>query len=86
MDLHEQAVRLHHRLVFIHPFENGNGRHARLVADLFLHQHNRSFPRWPIDVAETGESRKKYIHSLKEADDGNYEPLLSFMKLYIQTR
>jgi len=32
----EYAARFHHRLVFIHPFSNGNGRHARLMADLIL--------------------------------------------------
>jgi Fic-DOC domain mobile mystery protein B len=37
----EAAVRLHHRMVWIHPFENGNGRHARLLADLYLFRAGR---------------------------------------------
>jgi Fic-DOC domain mobile mystery protein B len=44
----EAAVRLHHRLVKIHPFANGNGRHARIMADTVL---SRVYGAEPIDWA-----------------------------------
>lgn len=75
----EQAAIIHHRLVFIHPFENGNGRHARLVADIYLQRHGGRHPRWPIDLGNNGAARRQYIQALKEADRGNYSPLVDFM-------
>jgi Fic-DOC domain mobile mystery protein B len=44
----EIAVRFHHRVTFIHPFPNGNGRHARLIADILLTKLGRSAFTWPI--------------------------------------
>ncbi|MDB2613612.1 mobile mystery protein B [Chlamydiales bacterium] len=76
----EMSARVHHRLVFIHPFENGNGRFSRLVADRFLFSCRRPFPSWPNQINREGGERKEYINSLKEADMGNYEPLILFMK------
>ena len=61
------------------PSQNGNGRFSRLVADCFLKSMKCSFPHWPIDLDKTGQLRKRYISSLKEADLGNYEPLITFM-------
>jgi fido (protein-threonine AMPylation protein) len=46
----EMSARIHHRLVFIHPFENGNGRFSRLIADRFLLAWKRPYPHWPEDV------------------------------------
>ncbi|MCK5614544.1 mobile mystery protein B [Candidatus Pacearchaeota archaeon] len=48
LTLLEQAARIHHRLVFIHPFPNGNGRFSRLVADRFLKACRLSSPQWPL--------------------------------------
>ena len=78
----EMAVRLHHRLVWIHPFPNGNGRHARLVADIFLENvlHGTPFTWGRLDLSNAGESRSRYIIALQEADNGNYLPLLEFAK------
>ena len=75
----EQAVRLHHRLVWIHLFENGNGRHARLASDLFLAFHNHPLPKWPTDIAATGSKRVRYIEALKAADRGDIDPLLQYV-------
>ncbi len=77
----EIAVRFHHRLVKIHLFPNGNGRHARLMADILL---EKTFKRSPFtwgraNLAKTGTDRKHYIDSLIAADTGNYEPLLLFV-------
>src|ERR1700730_6460504 len=38
-DPQELAIRTHHRIVKVHPFPNGNGRHSRLIADLLLIRH-----------------------------------------------
>jgi Fic-DOC domain mobile mystery protein B len=78
----EMAVRFHHRLVWIHPFPNGNGRHARLMADIFLENvlHGAPFTWGKRDLSSPSESRSRYIDALQEADNGNYIPLLEFAK------
>ena len=79
--LEEISVRFNHRLVYIHPFPNGNGRHARLVADAFLWQSGLSRFSWgKSDLQDPSTMRSNYIKSLKEADNGNYEPLLTFVR------
>lgn len=78
-DWPELAVRFHHRLVSVHPFPNGNGRHARLAADLLLAYNRLPSLHWGAnDLAEEGETRASYIAALKEADNGNYLPLIKF--------
>jgi len=75
----EQSVRIHHRLVRIHPFKNGNGRHARLIADIFLRSHSEKLPTWPdFKLIKEKNMREKYINALKEADKGNYGMLEGF--------
>jgi Fic-DOC domain mobile mystery protein B len=78
----EFAVRFHHRLVYIHPFSNGNGRHARLMADLILEKLLNAAPfTWGSAVlTKQGESRSTYIKALKSADDHDYELLLKFVR------
>lgn len=83
MDVVEQAVRLHHRAVWIHPFTNGNGRWSRMIADMWLKQRGRTFPIWPAEMGqESSPVRDEYIHAVKEADKGNFEPLLSMHRRY----
>jgi Fic-DOC domain mobile mystery protein B len=78
----EAAIRLHHRLVFIHPFPNGNGRHARIMADTLL---RRIFNADPIDWAgghdlqRMNDRRVAYIAALKAADRGDFAPLITFV-------
>lgn len=81
MPFNEIAARLHHRLVWIHPFPNGNGRHARIYTDVFLVNHQRSKFTWGQGnlVAPT-QTRKAYIHALREADWHNFEPLFDFVR------
>ncbi len=76
------AVRFHHRLVSIHPFPNGNGRHARLMADIFIKNilHGSPFTWGKKDLSNPSEYRRRYINALQEADNGNYIPLLEFAK------
>ena len=78
----EMAVRFHHRLVSIHPFPNGNGRHARLMADIFLENvlGGSSFTWGKQDLSRPSEFRSRYIKALQEADAGNLIPLLEFAK------
>jgi Fic-DOC domain mobile mystery protein B len=77
----EAAVRFHHRLVKVHPFPNGKGRHARIMADAIL---DRVYGSKPIDWAgghnlqKMNVRRADYIAALKAADGGNYSPLFIF--------
>lgn len=76
----ERAVRVHHRLVSIHPFRNGNGRHSRFLADLYLHQMGGERLTWGAgqDLVIDSDTRKLYIATLRDADRGDIEPLLRF--------
>lgn len=79
----EQSAYIHFRLAQIHPFPNGNGRHARLVADLYLHSLYGERPHWPENILVADSSpRKEYIESLKSADQGDYSPLISLLVKY----
>lgn len=75
----EMAARIHHQLVSIHPFENGNGRFSRLVADSFLLAWKCSHPRWP-ELNSESVTRRDYINTLKSADKGDYMPLIELLK------
>lgn len=78
----EAAARFHHRLVQIHCFANGNGRHARIAADEYL---RRCFDHAPIDWAaghdlmKSNDRRDAYIAALRAADAGDFGPLLEFV-------
>jgi Fic-DOC domain mobile mystery protein B len=77
----ELATRLHHRLVHIHPFPNGNGRHARMMADLLVERLGRKPFTWGRgSLAEVSELRASYMAALRAADDHNIEPLLRFAR------
>jgi Fic-DOC domain mobile mystery protein B len=77
----ELAVRLHHRLVWVHPFTNGNGRHARLMADLIVQQAGRPPFSWGgASLMQTSELRKAYIGALRKADHGDLDELLEFSR------
>lgn len=77
----EIAVRFHHRLVAIHLFVNGNGRHARLVTDKLLTtlgEKEFSWGRSSLD--RDGDARQRYIQALRAADRHDYAPLLAFAR------
>lgn len=79
LNVFEQSIRIHHRLVKIHPFVNGNGRHARLASDIFLYNNEYNLPNWPSKaLLEESDIRKRYIAALQEADKGNYKLLEEF--------
>ena len=80
----ELAVRFHHKLVSIHVFPNGNGRHARLMTDVLLKINNQKIFTWGaknnqnlIDVEE--RVRSLYLSALREADSGNFSKLIKFV-------
>jgi Fic-DOC domain mobile mystery protein B len=77
----EIAARFHHRLVFIHPYPNGNGRHARLAADLLLTMLGRPRFTWgSVNLTDPGKTRAQYIAALQAADNRDYRPLLAFVR------
>ncbi len=77
----EIAARFHHRLVLIHPFPNGNGRHARLATDLLLKALDRTPFTWGrIDLVDPSATRAAYVKALKAADHHDLGPLLAFVR------
>jgi Fic-DOC domain mobile mystery protein B len=77
----EIAVRLHHSLTFIHPFPNGNGRHARLMADVVAVKLGKPVFTWGrAELVAVGETREAYSKALRAADDGDVGPLWRFSR------
>jgi Fic-DOC domain mobile mystery protein B len=77
----EIAIRLHHRLVAIHPFPNGNGRHSRFMADLLCERLGAQPFKWSGgNLTNTGELRTAYVSALRSADNHDIEPLLNFAR------
>jgi Fic-DOC domain mobile mystery protein B len=80
-EVDECAVRFHHELVVIHAFPNGNGRHARLIADVIAVKNARRFFSWGSkDVTAPGEARDAYLRARRAADQGHFELLLRFAR------
>lgn len=77
----ELLARFHHRLVLIHPFRNGNGRHARLATDLLATAIGHPRSLWGgTSLGEPGDTRQTYLKALRTADaTADMEPLLDFM-------
>ena len=80
--IQESAVRLHHRLVAIHPWSNGNGRHARLMADVLVASHGEEPLTWGSrrEAADSGTARARYAGAIRAADAGALAPLLEFAR------
>jgi len=77
----EIAIRLHHRLTQIHGFPNGNGRHARMMADLLIEKLGGKLFTWGSgSIHDTGTLRTTYIAALKAADNHDFGPLLAFAR------
>jgi Fic-DOC domain mobile mystery protein B len=78
----EAAVRLHHRLVAIHPWANGNGRHARLLADILVASCGEEPLSWGARAAPAGpgSARARYLEAIRAADAGEIVPLLEFAR------
>jgi Fic-DOC domain mobile mystery protein B len=77
----ELGARFHHRLVFIHPFPNGNGRHARLMTDVLLHTCGQPLFTWGSrSNAASADLRERYLVALRAADARDHAPLLAFVR------
>jgi Fic-DOC domain mobile mystery protein B len=78
----EIAIRFKHRIVSIHCFANGNGRHSRLIADVIIEKiFNREVFTWGgKDLVQRSEFRALYLNALRRADRGDYEPLIQFSR------
>jgi len=78
----EIAIRFKHRIVSIHCFPNGNGRHSRMMADIIMESifGNEIFSWHLSHMVKANEVRKEYIDALKKADNGNIVPLIEFAK------
>jgi Fic-DOC domain mobile mystery protein B len=78
----ELALRFKHRLVSIHCFPNGNGRHSRLMADLVIDKiYSLPVFSWgSAQPAVEGAPRKTYLKAIKAADKGDYNLLLAFAR------
>ena len=77
----EIAARFHHRLVSIHCYPNGNGRHARLAADLLLTSLERARFSWgSANLIDAGATRAAYVAALRAADNHDFGPLFAFVR------
>ncbi len=77
----ELAARFHHRLVAIHPFPNGNGRHARMMADIVLLSLGSNRFSWGSNsLSESSPVRRLYIEALRAADKLDYKKLIKFVR------
>lgn len=77
----ELAVRFHHRLVWIHAFPNGNGRHARLMADVLITRLGGERFTWgQASLLVAGDVRERYLQALRAADQGMLELLIQFAR------
>lgn len=85
MDWIEQAARLHHRAVSIHPFENGNGRWSRLLSNIWLKRNRQPMTDWPEKlVGEESEIRSQYLEAVRAADVGDYYQLIELHKVHTE--
>jgi Fic family protein len=78
----EITARFHHILVYIHPFSNGNGRHARLISDIVLLSQNYKRFTWGSSdsLTDPSQNRKNYIDALRAADRFDYSLLMEFVR------
>jgi Fic-DOC domain mobile mystery protein B len=77
----EIAIRFKHRIVSIHCFPNGNGRHSRMMADIIMESiFDKEIFTWHQSIMVKDDTRKEYIDALREADNGNVNPLIEFAK------
>jgi Fic-DOC domain mobile mystery protein B len=77
----EISSRFHHKLVWIHCYANGNGRHARLATDLLLRRLGRNRFSWgSANLVDAGITRATYVAALRAADNHDYGPLIAFVR------
>jgi Fic-DOC domain mobile mystery protein B len=83
MPLFEKIARLHHESVWIHPFQNGNGRWARMLANIWLIRLGYQPTLWPeAEIGSTSAIRSEYLSAMKFADSKNIHPLIELHQRY----
>jgi len=83
MPVVEQGARMHHRAVFIHPFRNGNGRWARLLANIWVKLNGGVVVAWPEStIGANSTIRGEYLDAIRAADTENYAPLIEMHAKY----
>jgi Fic-DOC domain mobile mystery protein B len=81
MPIDEAGCKFHFDLVAIHPFANGNGRHARAATNLLLESVGSTPFTWGrTELLTPSETRSTYISALRAADRGDLGPLLAFVR------
>ena len=78
----EISIRFKHRIVAIHCFPNGNGRHSRMMADIIMESifGEEIFSWHQSNIVKADDTRKEYIAALRKADNGDINPLIEFAK------
>ncbi|WP_140938654.1 mobile mystery protein B [Sphingobacterium lumbrici] len=78
----EIALRFKHRIVSIHCFANGNGRHSRLMADIIIDKIFKQdvFSWGAANLVRQGETRVSYLQAVRVADTGDITPLIVFAR------
>ena len=78
----EIAIRFKHRIVSVHCFPNGNGRHSRLMGDIIIEKlfGQKPFPWGAANLSKANDTRSVHLKAVKQADQGNYQPLLDFAR------
>lgn len=78
----ETAIRYKYRMVSIHPFPNGNGRHSRICGDILV-SHILGLPIFPWGgkrIEKSGDTRQRYLRALHRADQNDFSALLEFAR------
>jgi Fic-DOC domain mobile mystery protein B len=78
----ETALRFKHRIVSIHCFPNGNGRHSRFMADIIISKvYKMTLFSWGSgDLIHEGGARSNYLNAVRAADNGDLTQLLRFAR------
>ena len=84
----EQAAELHYRAVCIHPFNNGNGRWSRLLANIWLRQHKHPLIEWPEPGLgeESSPLREEYLAAVRQADAGDLAALIELHQRFVAAK
>lgn len=86
MDLVEQSAQWHHRAVSIHPFENGNGRWSRLLANIWLRRHKHAMVVWSEElISDESAIRQEYLAAVKQGDHGDLSALIDLHRRLLET-
>ncbi len=78
--VHEAAVRLHHRMIAVRPWTEGNRRHARLLADIVVAAHGEPPLSWGAGAAPGADAGARYLAAIRAADDGDMAILVAFAR------